>query len=905
MAAELIGFENLPNVFIKEISIHKYSNTENKIKVSVSLQDDLINPVWYDPSMILTKLLQVGVLFTDDVDKIQEFNSGTVDIKNNSIMKKSLGMKTKDDNYMYFELSFEKIVPKSTVNLNIYAFCFIDKKSVLETHGFEMESHYYGPIKGEVVYNNNNLNSNTFVFLRSDNTYWPGPVHSMGNKFMIGSYHNENQEEYLTRLMVKNTKIKDYTERENTSIDRDDMNENIISKLLVSYNSNTDINNIFMLNMKSLIKNKTKYGKFLKRASKEIVDNIVQQLRISLLTIERERVKTKMLPSKLQSKKQTVVKKVNNKSLIKTYDSGDTLASVTRLEKNGTFDIIEEELRSNTTGLSRKNNEIFKEEIDSYKKISKVSELFLQYSNDIRTFQFNDYELQDKTPGMYRYKLKLSFIDPFEKFIKNIFSEMYFDLSEIKKYFMFVKRKKEPTEANIDIFAIVKSYVDKYSYLYVLEDLQKSIMFDKLINLLEPSVANIKSVNLFMKKYEDLMTEYVSITEYDEKKKVTNNRKIAVKSKDAMSKRIYFEHLFHEIVEPSKNQLNFGYFDAKESENMKTFSKRQIEERSDEEANNNYVSQPKLESKNLNPRVSKRLEDVYSMRTTYFAPKYMKSSAEKFTLGLDSSIPHNQINTGFKRKSIASARGAKSLNDFATRAPKTAPEERNDDSQFVLSADSIGDNSNFVQYDEQYDSFNVIEAETESKIKLDNLNSGFQNNRSYSEVQTTTRKITELDAFMLPIQLKAVIAGGTQFTRNSYSAPGIDVLSDPNTKNYYELNNFSVKKLIYIDGFETDSNGNVLLNKPVMRDMTTSNFVSLQKPVICKLVSYTNDLFRIYDNDILGVDSVFILSDTDVTTLTESTTNNNQPIYNISMISYEFMNSVIVQQSNQQITVKI
>ena len=36
-------------------------------------------------------------------------------------MKKTLGMKTKDDNYMYFELSFEKIVPKSTVNLNKYS----------------------------------------------------------------------------------------------------------------------------------------------------------------------------------------------------------------------------------------------------------------------------------------------------------------------------------------------------------------------------------------------------------------------------------------------------------------------------------------------------------------------------------------------------------------------------------------------------------------------------------------------------------------------------------------------------------------------------------------------------------------------------------------------------------------
>ena len=268
MAAELIGFENLPNVFIKEISIYDYKENENKIRVSLSLQDDLQVPVWYDTSAVLTQLLQVGIIFTSDEQEILNLNSGVIDFNSNNMMVKSLGKNYEENGYIYFDLTFENVFPKSIRNLNVYSFCYISKRSILQTHGFELENNYYGPIKGEVIYSNGFLERSTFVFLTDNEDYWPGPVHSMGNNFMIGSYHNQNREKFLRRIRVKNTKIKDYTSIRNTSLSSKEQNQNIFSDLMISYNSNTDINSIFMLNVRSLLKNKTRYGGFLKRASR-------------------------------------------------------------------------------------------------------------------------------------------------------------------------------------------------------------------------------------------------------------------------------------------------------------------------------------------------------------------------------------------------------------------------------------------------------------------------------------------------------------------------------------------------------------------------------------------------------------------------------------------------------------
>jgi len=88
--------------------------------------------------------------------------------------------------------------------------------------------------------------------------------------------------------------------------------------------------------------------------------------------------------------------------------------------------------------------------------------------------------------------------------------------------------------------------------------------------------------------------------------------------------------------------------------------------------------------------------------------------------------------------------------------------------------------------------------------------------------------------------------------------------------------------------------------------MLLSNFQLTSKPVICFLQSYTNNTFNITDeNKVSVVDSSFIMSDIDITVKPNNQTIQDQPTYSTQDISYEFMNSNIVKQTNQRMTVKI
>ena len=204
------------------------------------------------------------------------------------------------------------------------------------------------------------------------------------------------------------------------------------------------------------------------------------------------------------------------------------------------------------------------------------------------------------------------------------------------------------------------------------------------------------------------------------------------------------------------------------------------------------------------------------------------------------------------------------------------------------------------------DSYNVIEAKTGSSQKVNNALSGFQNNRTFLATLESTKLLSGNEAAMLPNQLKAVINGQSPTTRTDYVTAQTDLLANPRTKNYYELNNFSVKKLVYIDGFAQDKNNNILLNRPIYKSMLLSNFELTSKPVVCFLESYTNNKFNITDeNKISVVDSSFIMSDIDLTTKPSPQTINSQPNYNIQDISYQFTNSNIIKQTNQSMTLKV
>ena len=60
MSVELVGFENLPNAFIKEIMIFDYDVKQLEVKVVVRIHDVEDGSIWFDTSETLTQLLRIG-----------------------------------------------------------------------------------------------------------------------------------------------------------------------------------------------------------------------------------------------------------------------------------------------------------------------------------------------------------------------------------------------------------------------------------------------------------------------------------------------------------------------------------------------------------------------------------------------------------------------------------------------------------------------------------------------------------------------------------------------------------------------------------------------------------------------------------------------------------------------------
>ncbi len=905
MSSELVGFENLPNAFIKQIEIFDRSQKEIQIKTTICVHERKDDPMWYGTENILTKLLRIGVVFSTNKEVIGQIDAGDLSPLSTEYLQKSLSKSSTEQDNMIFEASFTMVVPKDIVNLKVYSFCFVDNKELLESFGFSLPEAYYGPIKSENVIENSSVVEDTTAFLRGNGEYWPGPVHQHLGGFMIGSYHTDRPHESLTKVTLPNSKIKDF--RKNTKKQNQTKKGaiNFISELMVSYSSDTDINALFMLNMKTLLKNNTKFGAFLDRASTEIVSQLVDSFTIKMLTIQRQRVKLQNHGSKNQQV-QTIFSK---KNIIKTNDDPNTIRNTTRLERNGSFDVVVSDLRSNTEGVDRKEGEIFSEELPDYEKISMIKELFFDYDSNIRTFQFNDYQLTDTTPGTYLYKMDLQLTDPVYPFLVGIVDVFKQLVGEIKRYVSFVSRGRVSSENSELVQTLVSTYVMYYSYIYEISSKEKNDLSAQMFGLLNPSTVSLVSASQFQGMFEELYAEFLFFLDFDPTSTYSNKEKVSIMSKNQTTARILVSKTFKKPIQPSSNSVGFGYMGPAVSPEMKVMTKRLLQEKASEQTNNHFNDQPTLNSPDLDESTNTGLNDINTHSATYWSPTMLKATAQKITMGRDSKAPYGLLNKTLgaraPQQSTFKQQAKKDQTGVSVQPPSVPaqPQEENSESPFIESSEIMGTGQEFVTYSEVASSYNVFETQTAANEKFDNFYSGFQNNRTFDVVLEDTKKLSAAEAQELPNQLKAIIHGQSTVTNTNYISSGTDLLSNPTTKNYYEVNNFSVQKLIYIDRFKVDKNENVLLHQPVFKEMSQENLNEISKPVICFLQPYTNDKFKITDEKKTSVvDSFFILSDRDLTVRSQSPSTEEVPIYNVQDVSYEFMNSNIVIQTNAPMT---
>lgn len=870
MSIELVGFENLPNAFIKNIEINSSNQKNILVKTEISVHDLQDGSLWSDTSEDIAKLMRVGVVFSSDIDQIQSLSNGTISPMSLNYESRAMNSANIIDSNLVYTFSFSKTLPSNIDNLVVFAFCFIDKEAMTSLYGFEIDADYYGPIKSEKIFENSEIVTTSYAF-RNGNQYWSGPVHVQNGVYMAGSYHTPRPHQVLTRIQVANTKIKDLREKIETKTSRKISTTNYISNLIVSYNSETDVNCLFMINIINILNKKTKYGNFLSRASQQVLTEIMNRFRIKLLTIQRQRVKKTLFSGRLRTKKSMVQSVFSKKNIIKSHDNPQgIIVKNTRLERNGSYDVVEES---------------FEGKITDYKKIATISEIFLDYGFGIRTFQLNDYELTEDTPGIYKYNLSFQFVDPVEKFLQSTMKLMKTDISNLSVYSNYFAKKQNPT---FNIQDMVESYSKYYSYIYNTNSSQIEQMNVQNLNLMNLQTATLSSIKKFEKKYKTLYSEYLTFLGYDDVKR--KNTSISISSKNSTTGRVVVEHLFDEDIEPTKNKVSLSYMEKENQNKIKIFSKSEYIEQTQKQVAQHYTGNPSIETKQAPKVVSRKLNDITKNSPVFFSPILMKTKKTKIRLDNSFSVKHDIINLSLSKVSPPSI------------SIKKVPEvlQETEQERFLETQKVLGSGHEFVTYSESDNEYNKIDPKIKSMKKIDDYFSGFKSKRSFVKTLETVRDLSEKEAEELPNQIKAVIAGESEQTRDNFVVNNNDLLAHPTTKNYYELRNFSVQMIKYIDRFEKDKDGNILLNKPVYKKMLADDLNKLNKPVVCMMENYTNNKFKITDeNKVAVLDSSFILSDRDISVPNPSQNLASTSSYNIVDIEYHFMSSNLVTQTNQ------
>ena len=212
MSIELIGFENLPNVFIEKIYIQRMSQSSNvRMRIKMVMYDHSTERSWFkQPEMAG---MQVKLVFANQSESILlregEASLYDFDVGEESVHVFSPNSWTVEEEVNGFEKIFKtyEVEMEPPDNLSVFVACFFDDINF----GIDLFDKYYGPMSGEKIFVGGEVNNESGYFYYPDtNEEYGGPVHQKPNgSFMEGSVHSETPHKNLRYVAEENFKISD------------------------------------------------------------------------------------------------------------------------------------------------------------------------------------------------------------------------------------------------------------------------------------------------------------------------------------------------------------------------------------------------------------------------------------------------------------------------------------------------------------------------------------------------------------------------------------------------------------------------------------------------------------------------------------------------------------------------
>ena len=514
MSTDLVGRENLPNVYIKNISIEE-SGPNLVIGSTIHLYD-VPSGGWYSEEQLKTnmKILVAlstnenfnssvvtgrGSLTPDHIRKITGYNEDEVMFKTFSIdqVNRAAFENQLDNGHIVFPYKCSFTIPESQ-NVSMFAVCYLDVKQFSTQNSLELSttnvSSYHGAIVGELVLVDGQTVLESRMFVNEQGSPYIGPVHSHTSGVMEGSKHSSVPHQRLTLQVTKNIKIKDYRMPFKTKM-RNKMHMKrlpIFSNLYPNISNSGNLSATFDINIEQLYMQTSAYAKVLRSLDPAMYDKAIENFKIQKISILKQKVVEKVSSSKIGTKK------------VHTKPYGSRIEIVSTKEDPAGYGLLSVNTPEGTNPMAS----IAEFEVNYGPRHT------IRRKQKYRTVCFKEHN-GVFSKGKVVYSVELSYKDPSEEIIQHLMKRSKEGLSTLKNYKTRVERRTNynyyanETKSNLynsdtaSAFYLkpITAFMSMYNLMFDISDQDEERLVSNLVVMVHPRTATIKSLGWFYEKY--------------------------------------------------------------------------------------------------------------------------------------------------------------------------------------------------------------------------------------------------------------------------------------------------------------------------------------------------------------------------------------------------------------------
>ncbi len=861
MSYDFVGLENLPNVYIEKILLRNNNPDTFIADVSILLLDEVFENfyVWSDDSIIFD-YLKIGIVATTNTQLIEQVSNGSIIplpkvLRENRLMlgtqilttspKESIV--TRDLNSRRYSKKVSLKMPLDTFRATLFAFAYIDSVELskdLEVALTGPLKNYCGPVTSENVIVNGSAEKSTFIYRELSGDVWAGPVHEMPNgRFMGGSFHDIGspvlEQESVYNSKILDTRLPAYDAPSGFSVDQ----RSLVSGMSTSLTNEADLIGTFSLDMRSLILSKTKYGKKMFNVSTGIFERFATSVRINSLEIRRQQVKFTKGLNKLGTAKYNQKLIGSYKTIASTVEVGNQLVAT-----------------------------------DS------VSQIFIVEDPLIKTYQFIDVEMTERTRGEYRYELVVSMVDKSKDFLSQRLAQMNANISNLKvsrevlfrpsKYDKQNNRLNPGTQVPSIFQESIVNYCDNLSLILNMDDEQKENLIQNKTTIFTHDNYLNSEAEKFIAAYSALATKFTKVFDIQEKtlrltsggntKKTTQNGIISAK------------HVFDNIVQFDKVKSAYDYLGINSNKSLPLLSKQQYMKRANLEVSRFFDTKKSHISNDLvdlDTEDMNSIRDVDSAKVGFFSPlsfkfgNQVKDLTSLQNLDIDGiaenfvfHMVEKQTDSKFSTAAVKKQRNPKSKSsprkikrpikkrrmgrmkyNFRKIPFKINNLKKNDHSAI---SKYLGENSEMANIEGNLDTY-ITPPQSQQVMNKIAITNGLSAKRSKKSLDLleknnafekfkSSKKYNPRRLKMIPVSIKSIMNSRSNAAKNNILDSDSDILKDSETKVATEMMFYSTQQIQYFSGFELDVYGFPDVSRPMWKDVTPISLDTNQR-LVCRM----------------------------------------------------------------------